>query len=593
MSAAHQQTYTRFDIFQRVEHFVLILSFTILGLTGLPQKYPDVQFSQDFINFLGGIETTRIIHRVAATVFLLEAIYHLIVVGYKLYVQRKAATMVPSMLDAQNVVQWVGYNLGRTKTRPKMPRYNFMEKAEYLAMLWGFIVMAITGFMLWNPILTTRLLPGDFIPAAKVAHGGEAVLAVLAIILWHFYHVHVKFLNRSMFTGQITRHEMEHEHAAELEEIESGRVYTPPPSKTIQSRMAIFVPAAAVVSLALLAGVYWFITFEQTATLTTVLPQQQQEQESAFSPQTPTPFPTELPAQVPEPTSEEAQPPAESPGEQPVARVFSWETDMEDLFDERCADCHGDAGGFNAESYEAVMQGVQAGNPENSPVVLVLVSGNHPTQIRQDEIGRIRAWITAGAPETAEQAGVVPTSETGGETGSAVAWDGQVGELFQQKCTACHGQLGDYNAETYEAAMEGVTPGDADASSVVEVQQGGNHPGQFTEEELALIIEWINAGAPETAPAGGAAPGGSGNGNPLTWNGGLQQAFDAKCGSCHGSVGGFSADSYDQVMEGITPGDPDASSVVTVQQEGGHPGMFSEEELEQVILWVQSGAPEE
>ncbi|MCS7039976.1 MAG: hypothetical protein NZP34_10260, partial [Caldilineales bacterium] len=74
---------------------------------------------------------------------------------------------------------------------------------EYWAVIWGTAVMIITGFMLWNPITTTKFLPGSWIPAAKAAHGGEALLAFLAIIVWHVYNVHIKTFNRSMFTGKL------------------------------------------------------------------------------------------------------------------------------------------------------------------------------------------------------------------------------------------------------------------------------------------------------------------------------------------------------------------------------------------------------
>ncbi len=40
-----QQTYTRFNIAQRIEHLLLFLSFTILGITGLIQKFIGVDIS--------------------------------------------------------------------------------------------------------------------------------------------------------------------------------------------------------------------------------------------------------------------------------------------------------------------------------------------------------------------------------------------------------------------------------------------------------------------------------------------------------------------------------------------------------------------
>ena len=43
---------TRFSLFQRIEHLVLLLSFTTLGATGLPQKFADAPLSQFVIGCL-------------------------------------------------------------------------------------------------------------------------------------------------------------------------------------------------------------------------------------------------------------------------------------------------------------------------------------------------------------------------------------------------------------------------------------------------------------------------------------------------------------------------------------------------------------
>jgi len=270
MSAAEKQI-QRFSLAQRIEHIILVGSFTLLGLTGIPQKYALSPISQGVIAALGGIETIRIIHRVAATVFLLEAVYHAVVVGYKLFVERREASMMPTVKDGLDIVQSLQYNLGMRKTPPEMPRYNYGEKMEYLAMLWGFFVMALTGFMLWNPIMTTNFLPGQWIPAAKIAHGGEAVLAVLAIILWHFYNVHVRHFNTSMFTGKMNRAAYHEEHAAELKQIEAGLAGKVAPEPERRKRATLYRPIAAVATLAMLGFVYWFVTYEDSA-ITTLPP---------------------------------------------------------------------------------------------------------------------------------------------------------------------------------------------------------------------------------------------------------------------------------------------------------------------------------
>ncbi len=257
--------YERFPVAQRIEHLLLVLSFTTLGITGLIQKFIGADISLLLIQVFGGIESTRIIHRVAATIFFIEVIYHLFILGYKVYVERVDMTMLPGLKDAKDGIQALGYNLGLTKTKPRMGRYTFAEKAEYWALIWGGIVMGITGFMLWNPIITTKYLPGVFIPAAKAAHGGEAVLAVLAILVWHFYHVHLKRWNTSMINGKMPRHEMEDEHLLELEKIEAGVGPITASPTVLKKRKTIFFPIASILSVAALFMVYQFVTVEKTA----------------------------------------------------------------------------------------------------------------------------------------------------------------------------------------------------------------------------------------------------------------------------------------------------------------------------------------
>ena len=134
------------------------------------------------IDAMGGIEMVRIIHRTSAVLLIVGTIYHFVAVAYRLYVRRVAMTMLPGLQDVKDGLQALGHNVGLVKTAPRMGRYNFGEKVEYWAVIWGTVVMVLTGFMLWNPIATTSFLPGQFIPAAKAAHGGEALLAVLSII---------------------------------------------------------------------------------------------------------------------------------------------------------------------------------------------------------------------------------------------------------------------------------------------------------------------------------------------------------------------------------------------------------------------------
>jgi len=386
----------RFTLAQRIEHWVLTLSFTTLAITGIPQRYAGAGWAELAIGLMGGIEMVRVIHRMAAIVLMFVSIYHLIAVAYKVFVHRVRLSMLPTPKDVVDFLDMLRYNLGLAKNRPRFDRYSYEEKLEYWAVVWGTAIMAITGFMLWNPIATTRFLPGEFVPAAKAAHGGEALLAVLAIITWHIYNVHVKHFNKSMFTGKLTREEMEHEHPLELVRLQVDLEQPPVPREVIRRRERIFMPVAAVVTLVWLMGVYAFTSFESTA-ITTV---PRRTPVVVFAPFTPTPAP---PVATPTP-----RPLLVTPTPRgiliPLASVPSFQQDVLPVLEMRCGQCHGTIAGLNLTSYEGIKAGgnsgpaVVPGNPDESLLVQKM-QGPHPVQLSKPELDLLGAWIAAGAPD--------------------------------------------------------------------------------------------------------------------------------------------------------------------------------------------------
>lgn len=384
------RVYPRFDLSQRIEHGVFLVSFTLLGITGLAQKFAQSPLSLGVIQFFGGIDGTRVIHHIAAFVMMWVSVYHVLSVLYRVYVLRVQWTMLPLVDDIKHVYQDVKYYLGFSRHRAYAGRYNYAEKAEYLAVVWGTVIMGITGFMMWNPITTSRVLPGEVIPAAKAAHGAEAVLAVLAIILWHFYHVHIRRFNKSMFIGHLTHEEMEEEHPAELKQIESGEGWQPPPKEVIRRRQKVFFPIAAFSAIVLSWGVIAFVSVEPETAITTV---PQGETAAVFVPVTPTPRPTAVPTATPElPAGVGAE---------------TWEGKYSALLMNRCGSCHGRTavGGLNLSTYANALAGgndgpgIVPGRSDDSQIVLVQSNGNHPGQLTIDELQQLIDWIEAGAPE--------------------------------------------------------------------------------------------------------------------------------------------------------------------------------------------------
>ncbi|GIK64554.1 MAG: hypothetical protein BroJett018_23480 [Chloroflexota bacterium] len=260
-----QQYVERFGAAERMEHIVLIISFSMLAITGLPQRYANYQIAKDFIELLGGIESIRIMHRFFATLLMAGAIYHGGALTYKIYVRGSSLNMLPTVKDLRDLIGWVLYNLGLRKEHPKMGRYNFGEKAEYLALVWGTLVMIATGFMMWNPIATSKILPAEVIPAARLAHSSEALLAVASIIIWHMYNVHVRRFNRAMFTGKMPVHHMEEEHALELVAMQEGTATPVVPAEIMARRHKRFWPYAVLMTILLTIGLFFFVTFEDSA----------------------------------------------------------------------------------------------------------------------------------------------------------------------------------------------------------------------------------------------------------------------------------------------------------------------------------------
>lgn len=276
-AAAERGEYPRFRLMARIEHIVLLTSFTILCLTGLPQMYSVLPFARNLIELMGGIETVRIIHRYAAIVLILGAVYHTLTSAYRLFVRHERMRVMFDKKDAEDLRDTVSYNLGLQDEQPKMRKFNFGEKFEYWAVVWGTAVMILTGFILWNPISATQILPGSIIPAAQAAHGWEAVLAASSIIIWHLYNVLIKHRNFSIFTGTLPHHQMEEEHALELERLEAGGDPWPQvEAQALAGRRRTFFAVAALVTLIALGVVYWMFTFEETA-ITTLPPVPTQE----------------------------------------------------------------------------------------------------------------------------------------------------------------------------------------------------------------------------------------------------------------------------------------------------------------------------
>lgn len=222
-AAQQEKTFARFNLGQRWEHAVLILSTLVLLLTGLPQKYRDMSWSQDLLSTPERLDLVRQIHHIAAIILAMEALYHIGRAIYLLARRKMSAAMFPTMQDVYDAWHMLQYLLFLRKEKPAFGKYNFEQKVTYWFLFFGFALMGISGFIIWFPVQFTKFLPGGVVPASKMAHSTEAVVAAIFIVVWHLYHVHLERLNLSIFTGRLSEKEMREFHAKEYDRLTSSQ----------------------------------------------------------------------------------------------------------------------------------------------------------------------------------------------------------------------------------------------------------------------------------------------------------------------------------------------------------------------------------
>jgi len=238
------ESVVRFDVHQRIQHFLMMSSFIVLALTGLPQKFSDLGLSQWWVSSLGGLETVRMIHRTAGLTMLADCLYHLAYLSYRIGVQRRLEPlgMIPTPKDMRDAARSILYYLGLTPEKPSFGRYTYLEKFDYWAVFWGIAMIGGSGLVLMFAVDAAHIVSGGAISAALTVHGDEAVLAVGWIAVVHLFNVHLAPwafpMNPAIFSGRMSAARYAEEHPLEWRRLQSARAGSRPPQTAPAHRPA-------------------------------------------------------------------------------------------------------------------------------------------------------------------------------------------------------------------------------------------------------------------------------------------------------------------------------------------------------------------
>jgi cytochrome b subunit of formate dehydrogenase len=238
------EIFVRMTLAERWQHGLLAVSFILLVFTGLPLISGEVGVIRLVAGRVGAHALRGILHRAAAVVLIADLVWHVLYTFLTERGRRNFREKLPRLKDIKDVFATIGHNAGlsgflrrrglfrrfferhpywRFERIPEFGRYSFVEKFEYWSLLWGAVVMILTGFFMWGPGLSLRLFPLRVHQVFVVIHGYEAILAFLAILIWHMYTVHLNPevfpMSRVWLDGGITGADLRRFHPLEYRRV--------------------------------------------------------------------------------------------------------------------------------------------------------------------------------------------------------------------------------------------------------------------------------------------------------------------------------------------------------------------------------------
>ncbi len=230
-----EEWFTRFLPFDRFLHFLVVTSFLLLVITGMPLKFYYADWAKIFFKVIGGPDVARILHRFGALITFLYFSLHLVKLGANAWICRRLGrdpitgkwsvkrlslvffgpdSIIPTSQDLREFVAHQKWFFGNGP-KPQFDRWTYWEKFDYFSVFWGVAIVGISGMIMWFPVFFSRFMPGWIINIALIIHSDEALLAAGFIFSVHFFNTHFRLekfpMDTVIFSGRISKSEMLHE----------------------------------------------------------------------------------------------------------------------------------------------------------------------------------------------------------------------------------------------------------------------------------------------------------------------------------------------------------------------------------------------
>jgi formate dehydrogenase gamma subunit len=215
---------------ERLQHLALLLSFSGLAITGFALRFPDAWWVH--VIGLAGNEALRAnVHRYLAVLMTLVTVYHAVWILVTRRGRWALGEMAPRRWDVTQMFENLAFHMKLRKERPAFRMFDYTQKAEYWAVVWGSLVMMLTGFVLWFPTVATAWMPAWTVRVSEVVHFYEAILAVAAIFIWHFFYVifmpNEYPMSMVWFNGRYPAAEWKEFHRQEYDEVGDAAIRYP------------------------------------------------------------------------------------------------------------------------------------------------------------------------------------------------------------------------------------------------------------------------------------------------------------------------------------------------------------------------------